>query len=70
MLLIFAHILGDNVSRSEIAGRLEKEETNDSFRQVDERNHSSASPVVMMICAYACHGSGINPFMLILILFC
>jgi len=37
MLLIFAHILGDNVSRSEIAGRLEKEETNDSFRQVDER---------------------------------
>jgi hypothetical protein len=42
MLLIFAHILGDNVSRSEIAGRLEKEETNDSFRQVDERPTTQA----------------------------
>lgn len=37
MLLIFAHILGDSVSRSEIAGRLEQEETSDSFRKVDEK---------------------------------
>jgi hypothetical protein len=61
MLLIFAHILGDSVSRSEIAGRLEKEETSDSFRQVDERSHSNASPAVMMICECVCHGSDINP---------